>query len=139
MVCNFYQKNKFMEVSKEPLSTVLDINDLEDDMQHVNNPVVGLEPIVKKYLLIVHEYRQIENNFYFSDGHAEVEVRVISDEIIRVRLAPQGVFLEEFSYALSNTEHIITVFSCHENDDSYRVATNTVACVINKSNFILNK
>lgn len=127
-----------MEVSEDPLSTELSINDLEDDMQHVNNPIVGLEPIVKKYLSSVIEFRQVNNKFYFSDGKAEVEVGVISDEIIRVRLAPEGVFLEEFSYALSNTEQVISIFSCHENDETYRVETNTVACVINKSNFLIS-
>lgn len=127
-----------MEVSKDPLSTVLDVNDLEDDIQHVNNPIVGLEPIVKKYLAAVKEYRQEGNSFFFSDGSAQVEVRVVSDEIIRVRLAPQGVFLEEFSYALSHTEQKVTVFSCVEDEHTYSVQTNTVACVINKSDFFIS-
>ncbi|MDP3468884.1 MAG: glycoside hydrolase family 31 protein [Daejeonella sp.] len=127
-----------MEVSKDPLSTILDVNDLEDDIQHVNNPIVGLEPIVKKYLSTVNEYRQEGNSFFFSDGNAQVEVRVVSDEIIRIRLAPQGVFLEEFSYALSHTEQKVTVFSCVEDEHTYCVQTNTVACVINKSDFLVS-
>ena len=92
-----------MEVNKDPVITELDINDLESDMQHVNNPVVGLEPIVKKYLTAVIEYTQDGNNFYFSDGISKVEVRVISDQIIRIRLAPQSVFLEDFSYAVEQS------------------------------------
>ena len=127
-----------MEVSKDNLSTMLDVNDLEDGVQHVNNPIVGLEPIVKKYLGAVKDYRQEGNSFFFSDGNAQVEVRVVSDEIIRVRLAPQGVFLEEFSYALSHGEQKITVFNCIEDEHSYSVQTNTVACVINKNNFLIS-
>ncbi len=127
-----------MEVSKDNLSTILDVNDLEDGVQHVNNPIVGLEPIVKKYLGTVKDYRQEGNSFFFSDGNAQVEVRVVSDEIIRVRLAPQGVFLEEFSYALSHNEQKITVFTCVENEYTYSVQTNTVACVINKNNFLIS-
>lgn len=124
-----------MEVSKDPIVTELDINDLESDMQHVNNPVVGLEPIVKKYLTAVTEYSQDGNNFYFSDGNSKVEVRVISDQIIRVRLAPQSVFLEDFSYAVESTDHRVTVFKLEDEAETYRVETNAVACVIRKNDF----
>ena len=124
-----------MELSKDPVVTELDINDLESDMQHVNNPVVGLEPIVKKYLTAVTEYTQEGNNFFFWDGNSKVEVRVISDQIIRIRLAPQGVFLEEFSYAVESIEHTVTVFKLEDEAENYRVETNSVACVIRKSDF----
>ncbi|MHB1177205.1 MAG: glycoside hydrolase family 31 protein [Daejeonella sp.] len=127
-----------MEVSKDPELTMLDINDLESDMQHVNNPVVGLEPIVKKYLSAVTEVVQDGNNFYFSDGSAKVEVRVVSDEIIRIKLAPQSVFLEEFSYAVEQNELKFTVFSLKEDHENYRVETNSVACVIRKSDFMIS-
>lgn len=124
-----------MELSKDPVITELDINDLESDMQHVNNPVVGLEPIVKKYLTKVTEYTQDGNNYYFSDGTSKVEVRIISDQIIRIRLAPQGVFLEEFSYAVESLEQKVTVFNIEDEGETYRVATNSVVCVIRKSDF----
>lgn len=127
-----------MEVSKDPELAMLDINDLESDMQHVNNPVVGLEAIVKKYLNAVTEVVQDGNSFYFSDGRAKVEVRVISDEIIRIKLAPEGVFLDEFSYAVEHTELKITVFSLKEDGENYRVETNSVACVIRKSDFMIS-
>jgi alpha-glucosidase len=54
----------------------------------------------------------------------EVEIRVVSDEIIRVRLAPQVVFLKDFSYAISSHEFRPSVFCCKETDDSFRVETN---------------
>lgn len=108
---------------------------LDDGIHHVNNPVLDLPAIVKNYLGKVKGYRQEANNFYFTDGHAEVEVKVVSDEIIRVRLAPSGQFLEEFSYAVPQTDKRVEVFSFAEDENSYRVKTNTVTCVINKANF----
>ena len=41
-----------MEVSKDPLSTGLDISSLEEDMQHVNNPVVGQSRAINKRAII---------------------------------------------------------------------------------------
>lgn len=67
---------------------------VEETIQHLNNPVLDLKPIVKKYLTQIQKVQVEGNRFYFSDGEARVEVRVVSDEIIRVRLAPHGVFLE---------------------------------------------
>ena len=84
-----------------------------DVIQHLNNPVVGLKPIVKKYLGAVNKVVQDGNKFYFSDVDAKVEVVIISDDIIRVRLAPHGVFLEEFSYAVNNLDQTVSVFSLH--------------------------
>jgi len=127
-----------MEISEDPLSAQLGMNEKEEDLQHINNPILGLEPIVKKYLLSVKSFRQDLNSFFFSDGTAEVEVKVVSNEIIRVRLAPGSVFLDEFSYAISNTGHKISVFSCKELEDCYRVETNSVACVINKNTFLIS-
>jgi alpha-glucosidase len=72
----------------------------EEVIQHLNNPVTDLKPIVKQYLTKVKGVKKEGNKFYFSDGSARVEVRVVSDEIIRVRLAPHGVFLADFSYAV---------------------------------------
>ena len=127
-----------MEVSKDPVTDGLSINDLEKDLQHINNPVVGLEPIVKRYLSEVEGYVQENNNFYFTDGNAKVEVRVVSDEIIRIRLAPQGVFLEEFSYAVEECDQSATVFKLYEDEEAYRVETNVVSCIIDKSTFLIS-
>jgi len=111
----------------------------EEVVQHLNNPVVGLKPIVKKYLGAVVKVTQDGNKFYFSDADAKVEVVIVSDDIIRVRLAPHGVFLEEFSYALSNVAaHKVSVFSLHEDEDEYLVSTNTVNCHIRKKDFFIS-
>ncbi|MFD2160977.1 glycoside hydrolase family 31 protein [Paradesertivirga mongoliensis] len=114
------------------------IEQLEEGVQHVNNPIIGLKPIEKVYLQSVVGYTQQDNSFYFSDGSASVEIRVVSDEIIRVRLAPHGTFLEEFSYAVPKLEQRATVFSFKESEESYRVETNTVACLIDKKDFLIS-
>ena len=68
----------------------------EEEFHHLNNPAEGIKPIIKKYLGVPNHADQVGNKFYFSDGDAKVEVLVVTDEIIRVRLAPHSVFLEEF-------------------------------------------
>lgn len=111
---------------------------LEEGMHHVNNPVLDLPEIVKNYLGPVAGYHQENNNYYFSDGSASVEVKVVSDEIIRVRLAPSGQFLEDFSYAVPQIDQHVAVYDFEEDQDVYRVKTNTVTCVINKSDFLIS-
>lgn len=132
-----------MTDEKEPLPELpelpeFSIEQLEEGVHHVNNPIIGLKPIEKVYLQSVVEYSQKDNNFYFSDGSAVVEVRVVSDEIIRVKLAPHGTFLDEFSYAVPKLEQHATVFSFKETETHYRVETNTVACVIDKKDFLIS-
>ncbi|CAM3794563.1 glycoside hydrolase family 31 protein [Mucilaginibacter galii] len=110
----------------------------EEIFQHVNNPVLGLKPIVKKYLNAPTSVEQKDNRFYFTDSEARVEVVVVTDEIIRVRLAPHGVFLEEFSYAVPKHEHKIAVFHLHDEPNEYRISTNTVNCHISKKDFFIS-
>jgi alpha-glucosidase len=111
----------------------------EDEIiQHLNNPVTALKPIVKQYLTTVTKVKKEGNKFYFSDGNAKVEIRVVSDEIIRVRLAPHGVFLEDFSYAVPVVDQKVTTFRLEENDEFYSVSTNTVTCRINKEDFFIS-
>lgn len=109
----------------------------EEVVQHLNNPVVvDLQPISKKYLTAVKKVKQIKNKFYFSDGDARVEVVVFSDEIIRVRLAPHSVFLEDFSYAVPNLEDTRAIaFTLKETEETYTIATNVVTCSIRKTDF----
>ncbi len=45
---------------------------VEETIQHLNNPVLDLKPIVKKYLTHVQTVRKEGNRFFFSDGEASV-------------------------------------------------------------------
>ncbi len=126
------------ELDKEDTSEHIEVTTEEldeEDIQHVNNPIVGIKPIEKEFLGAVKEVRQENNKFIFTDGSASVEIRVVSDEIIRVRLAPHSVFLEEFSYAVPSLDQKVAVFNFTEDETHYFVSTNTVSCVINKANF----
>ena len=107
----------------------------EEAVQHLNNPVTDLKPIEKEYLGAVVRVKEEQNRFYFSDGQAEVEIRVVSDEIIRVRLAPHSVFLDDFSYAVPHVDQKVSTLHFMEHTDCYTVATNTVTCTINKADF----
>lgn len=123
--------------NEDIVSDTTEVTTLEESIHHVTNPVLDLPEIVKNYLGKVKGYHQENNNFYFTDGHAVVEVKVVSDEIIRVRLAPSGQFLTDFSYAVPQTNKRVTVFSFDEDEHHYFVKTNTVTCVIHKEDFLV--
>ncbi|HVW12221.1 MAG TPA: glycoside hydrolase family 31 protein [Mucilaginibacter sp.] len=110
----------------------------EEEFHHVNNPVTGLKPIVKKYLGKPFDSEKKGNKFYFSDGNAKVEVTIVTDEIIRVRLAPHGVFLDEFSYAVPKLEKKISLFGMAEQEEEYVVSTSAVNCHIRKDDFFIS-
>src|SRR5690606_4165932 len=111
---------------------------LEEGIHHVNNPVLDLPEIVKNYLGPVAGYYQENNNFYFNDGSASVEVKVVSDEIIRVRSAAKGQLLEDFSYAVPSSDQHVANYNFEEDEHGYRVKTNTVTCIINKAGFLVS-
>lgn len=110
----------------------------EEVIQHLNNPVTDLKPIVKEYLTSVKNVKKEGNKFFFSDGDARVEVRVVSDEIIRVRLAPHGVFLADFSYAVEQVDQKVTTFKLEDTPDAYLISTNTVTCSVSKADFLIS-
>src|SRR5690606_7714998 len=71
-----------------------------DNIHHVNNPVLDVPAVEKKYWNAILSYSKQGNVFVFTDGKASVEIKIFSDDIIRVRLAPRNLFLEDFSYAI---------------------------------------
>lgn len=111
---------------------------LEGNIQHVNNPVLDLPVIEKKYLRAAVGFHKEGNNFIISDGKAGVEIRVVADDIIRVRLAPQGVFLDDFSYAVIPQEHTAHGYGFTEDTLNYYVNTSSVTCTVSKKNFLVS-
>jgi len=103
--------------------------------QEIKTNVTEITPITKQYLQAVSQIKVLGNQFFLGDGRSTVCITVVSDEIIRVRMAPQGIFLVDFSYGLSNEEFRISRIDTHEDDLEYRISTNTVNCTITKSNF----
>ncbi|MEO5674332.1 MAG: glycoside hydrolase family 31 protein, partial [Chitinophagales bacterium] len=98
-------------------------------------PATNVPVITKQYLKEVKQMLPRGNRYLFSDGISHVEIKVVSDEIIRVRLAPQGEFLEEFSYAIDDKQLHLTRIETSETENYYSIATNIVECRIEKSNF----
>ncbi len=123
------------------LNTDLLINRLveeDEPFHHVNNPAADIKPVIKKYLGIPNNAEKTGNKIYFSDGDAKVEVTVVTDEIIRIRLAPHGVFLEEFSYAVPKLEHQAPEFELLETETEFLVSTRVVNCHIRKKDFFIS-
>jgi alpha-glucosidase len=125
-------------LNQELLANKIIEQEEDEEFHHLNNPAEGIKPIIKKYLGTPNHVEKAGNKFYFSDGNAKVEVVVITDEIIKVRLAPHGVFLEEFSYAVPKIEQRATVFALDEDELEFRVSTNVVNCHIRKKDFFIS-
>ncbi|MEO8887626.1 MAG: glycoside hydrolase family 31 protein [Mucilaginibacter sp.] len=110
----------------------------EEEFHHLNNPAEAIKPIIKKYLGIPKSVEQAENKFYFTDGDAKVEIVVITEQVIKVRLAPHGVFLEEFSYAVPKIVTKNVAFTLFEDDNEFRISTSAVSCHIRKQDFFIS-
>ncbi|GGH12723.1 DUF4968 domain-containing protein [Sphingobacterium alkalisoli] len=123
---------------QEIASEMVTEESLEGTIQHVNNPVLDLPEIEKRYLRSITGYVKDGNNFVFTDGKAQVEIKVVSDDVIRVRLAPQGAFLDDFSYAVIEQEKHTHSYDLREDDKNFHVKTNNVICTISKKDFLVS-
>ena len=72
------------------------------------------------------------NTFLFKDIHAILSVTVISQEIMRIRYAPHGSFLPDFSYALQDYKFLETKIDFEETTDRFVVHTDSVTLEIKK-------
>lgn len=110
---------------------------LTGELQHVNNPVLNIPKIEKQYLGEIKSYSRTSNGIIFSDGRSKVAIEVKSQHIIRVRMAPRGHFLSDFSYAvqpLANTEK----WAFEEKTDYFEIRTAKVHCQIRKKDFVIS-
>jgi len=103
--------------------------------QQIKTVITEIAPVTKQYLQPVTSYRVEGNLYLFSDGRSTVAITVVSDEIIRVRMAPQRVFLADFSYAVIPGDRRISRIDFLENEQFYRISTNTVNCLVAKETF----
>src|SRR6266516_5176516 len=87
---------------EEPITE--NITGLNSEIPTADIHPITILPFTKQYLAHVKQMIPSGNRYFFSDGISKVEVKVVSDEIIRVRMAPQGEFLEEFSYAVEDKQ-----------------------------------
>lgn len=91
--------------------------------------------VTKQYLGSVIRFQSAGNNFYFYDKVSCLQVKVFSDEIIRIKLAPQGTFLAEFSYAVQPYDFTIRHLEYEETSVYHRISTAAVHCYIDKETF----
>ncbi|TFF36394.1 glycoside hydrolase family 31 protein [Mucilaginibacter psychrotolerans] len=110
----------------------------DEEFHHLNNPADGIKPIVKKYLGVPNSAEQKGNKVFFTDGDASVEVTIVNKDIIRVRLAPHTVFLDEFSYAVPELPTKATPFNLTETELEFKVSTAAVNCHIRKQDFFIS-
>src|SRR5690554_5438725 len=110
----------------------------DSEVQYTNNPVLDPPAIEKTYLSSIIQYIQKDTSFFFHDGHATVEIKVVSDEVIRVRMAPNSTFLADFSYAVSQPDQQVDFFRLEEDEQSFQVKTSSVTCVLRKRDFLIS-
>jgi alpha-glucosidase len=54
----------------------------------------------QKFPDVIETWKQVENAFYFqTKGNTKLEVKVVSDSIVRFRFSPYGNFQKDFSYS----------------------------------------
>lgn len=103
------------------------------------NPVVTDVPIKKKeYLEEISKFWVSGHTYYFSDGDSTVAVEVVSDKIFRIRVAPQGTFLDDFSYAVNHKQFKISKIEFTESLEYYHISTGTITCRIHKRDFLVS-
>ncbi len=94
--------------------------------------------VTKQFLGTVSSYYQEGFDFFFKDINSVLKISVVSDEIIRVRLAPHGTFLPDFSYGLQEfsfqpSEPIFSIL-----DEAYSIKTPATEVRIAKDGFKLS-
>ncbi len=89
----------------------------------------------EKYPMKVVSFRQEGNQFYFiCENEVELQVHVLTDRLIRFRYASNGIYENDFSYAIDKKfQPTPPEIEFKEKEDHYRITTQRVICRINKS------
>lgn len=88
---------------------------------------------IKYYPDKVKEVRKEGNFFYFNTSETILEVKVLSDKIIRFRYAADGFFQKDFSYAVSKYfEEKLVELHFNEDRHNYYIQTMSVVCKVAK-------
>jgi alpha-glucosidase len=78
-------------------------------------------------------YKQEKNTFTFDAVPATVSVTVFTDDIIRVRMLPNGKFPEDFSWAVVGKIDMPADISSVETDSSLEILTNSLRVCVMKN------
>lgn len=83
----------------------------------------------------VKSWKREGNYFYFHTSETILEVRVISDKVIRFRFAAEGSFQRDFSYAIVNDlKESIIYFDIREFEEVFEITTDAIKVFISKDN-----
>ena len=92
--------------------------------------------VSKQYLGSVHSAEQIDDNtFLLADLNSRLYIEAIAEHTLRVRLAPQGTFLPDFSYALVPQEKPDFISEMAITTDCIEIKTNMLTVRVNRENF----
>jgi alpha-glucosidase len=90
---------------------------------------------IKYFPDAVQRYEKEGNFFYFHTSETILEVRIVSDRVIRFRYAADGIFKRDFSYAVTpELKESIISFDMQELDTFYKISTSQVNVFIEKEN-----
>src|SRR5690242_18576656 len=90
---------------------------------------------VKHYPSKIVSHKRQGNFFWFYTGETILEVRVVSDKIIRFRYAADGFFQKDFSYGLAEDFRDVNVkVKLKEDSAKYEIITTALVCHISKKN-----
>ena len=79
------------------------------------------------------KWQQKGNVLYFYAKETTLEIKVISDKVMRLRYAPEGQFQRDFSYAIDrNLDISLISLLVEENSHEVRIITESVICRVNK-------
>ncbi|MEM9919072.1 MAG: glycoside hydrolase family 31 protein [Bacteroidota bacterium] len=87
------------------------------------------------------QYAEVEGQkvLFHCDNGIQLRLDVVSPTIFRLRYAPKGVFLADFSYAIDPTFSAENVrIQLEEKDDHYLVATDKLKCKVEKKNMLVH-
>lgn len=88
---------------------------------------------IKYFPDAVQRFEKAGNFFYFYTSETILEVRVISDKIVRFRYAPDGKFKRDFSYAIRpDLKETLTALSLTEENECFIISTSKIRVCIDK-------
>jgi alpha-glucosidase len=92
----------------------------------------------KHYPDVIKEWKKEGNYFYFYTSETILEVRIISDKIIRFRYAADGNFQRDFSYAVSDRmEESPVNFGLRQFEENFELYTDALRIFINRDDLRL--
>ncbi|HLR37961.1 MAG TPA: glycoside hydrolase family 31 protein [Chitinophagaceae bacterium] len=93
---------------------------------------------IKYYPDAIEKVESSGNYFHFYTSKTILEVRVISDRIVRFRYAPDGSFQRDFSYAIRpDMQERLKALELKEEEEQYVIVTEKVKVFVNKENLRL--